>query len=371
MKLMGKWKECTIADIGTVIGGATPSTKKIENYENGKIPWITPKDLSNYSERYILHGERNITEKGLHSCCTQLMPPNTVLFTSRAPIGYIAIAKGEICTNQGFKSVVPNEDTDFLFLYYLLKYNKKNIENMGTGTTFKEVSGNTMKKIRVRVPVSYQEQRAIGSFLGAIDDKIEHNSRINNNLEQQMQSIFKNIFPNILSKNCQNTLGEILSFSNGKKRPIGEGKIPVYGGNGILAYATASNAKNCIIIGRVGAYCGSLYYSADECWISDNAIVAYDAHFDNPIFAFYLLKNAALPTRHIGTSQPLLTQAILNAIPISRPETDSIENFIKLCSPLQNMVDANIAENIKLSEIRDTILPKLMRGEIDVSTASF
>ena len=137
---MAGWRECTIADLGTVIGGATPSTKDPENYEEGNIPWITPKDLSTFSDRYISRGERNITEKGLKGCSAQLMPRHSVLFTSRAPIGYIAIAENEVCTNQGFKSVVPNDRTDYLFLYYLLKYNKDRIESLGSGTTFKEVS---------------------------------------------------------------------------------------------------------------------------------------------------------------------------------------------------------------------------------------
>ena len=156
---MAEWIECKISDIGTVVGGATPSTKKTENYENGAISWITPKDLSSFSGRYIERGERNITEIGLKSCSTQLLPQNTVLFSSRAPIGYVAIAANKVCTNQGFKSVIPNENVDPLFLYYLLKYNKDRIENLGSGTTFKEVSGNTMKNIEVRVPSDKTNKR--------------------------------------------------------------------------------------------------------------------------------------------------------------------------------------------------------------------
>lgn len=117
---MAEWIECKISDIGTVVGGATPSTKKPENYENGTIAWITPKDLSTFTGRYIQRGERNITKIGLKSCSTQLLPEDTVLFSSRAPIGYVAIAANEVCTNQGFKSVVPNENIDPLFLYYCL-----------------------------------------------------------------------------------------------------------------------------------------------------------------------------------------------------------------------------------------------------------
>ncbi len=179
---MAEWIECKISDIGTVVGGATPSTKKLENYDDGKIAWVTPKDLSSFNGRYIERGERNITEAGLKSCSTQLLPKSTVLFSSRAPIGYVAIASNEVCTNQGFKSIIPNENMDSLFLYYLLKYNKDNIEGMGSGTTFKEVSGNTMKNIVVSVPTDKKVQENIASVLGTIDDKIEENTKINNNL---------------------------------------------------------------------------------------------------------------------------------------------------------------------------------------------
>ena len=135
-----------------------------------------------FSGRFISHGERNITEIGLKSCSTQIMPKHSVLFSSRAPIGYVAIANNELCTNQGFKSVVPNENTDYMFLYYLLRYNKEKIENMGSGTTFKEVSGNTMRGIEVTVPESIEDQKKIASILSTIDDKIERNEAINKNL---------------------------------------------------------------------------------------------------------------------------------------------------------------------------------------------
>ena len=179
---MAEWKTCTIADLGTVVGGATPSTKKEENYEGGTIAWITPKDLAGYTGRYIWHGERNITEVGLNSCSAKMMPARSILFSSRAPIGYVAIAGQDLCTNQGFKSVVPNDNTDYMFLYYLLKYNKGKIEAMGSGTTFKEVSGSTMKGIEVTIPESLDEQKKIASILSAIDEKIEKNEAINENL---------------------------------------------------------------------------------------------------------------------------------------------------------------------------------------------
>lgn len=188
---MAEWIECKISDIGTVVGGATPSTNKAENYAGGNIAWITPKDLSTFSGRYIQHGERNITEIGLKSCSAHLLPKHTVLFSSRAPIGYVAIAANQVCTNQGFKSVIPNETTDPLFLFYLLKHNKSRIESMGSGTTFKEVSGNIMKNIVVKVPTDKAIQRKISQILGALDDKIEKNEQINNNLSKQRRRMTK------------------------------------------------------------------------------------------------------------------------------------------------------------------------------------
>jgi len=178
---MSDWKRCTLADLGEIVGGATPPTKN-ESYYGGDIAWITPKDLSTFHGRFISRGERNITAEGLKNSSARLMPPHSVLFTSRAPIGYVAIAENEVCTNQGFKSIVPNADTDYLFLYYLLVHNRDRIENMGSGTTFKEVSGSVMKQIEVFVPSDKAEQRAIAETLGAIDDKIENNSKINHHL---------------------------------------------------------------------------------------------------------------------------------------------------------------------------------------------
>ncbi len=179
---MGSWKICTLGDLGTIVGGATPSTKNKKNYDGGIIPWITPKDLAGYESRFISYGERNITETGLNSCSAQLMPAHTVLFSSRAPIGYVAIAKQKLCTNQGFKSVVPNESTDYMFLYYLLKYNKNKIENLGSGTTFKEISGSVMRGVEVFVPEDIEEQHRIASVLSLLDSKIENNMKINDNL---------------------------------------------------------------------------------------------------------------------------------------------------------------------------------------------
>ena len=137
------WQWSEIGDVAAVVGGGTPKTADSGNFEGGYIPWITPADLSGYTEKYIARGERNITEKGLKGSSARLLPTNTVLFSSRAPIGYVAIASQPVATNQGFKSfVLPDGiDSSFVYYYYYLKCAKETIEGLGGGTTFNELSG--------------------------------------------------------------------------------------------------------------------------------------------------------------------------------------------------------------------------------------
>lgn len=144
----------TIADLGEVVGGSTPSKAHSEYYTEHGIAWITPKDLSMDKSKFITHGEIDITQAGLNNSSAKVMPKGTVLFSSRAPIGYIAIAAGEVCTNQGFKSVVPHVHIATPYVYFFLKENLPSIEGVATGSTFKEVSGSAMKSVPAIIPDS-------------------------------------------------------------------------------------------------------------------------------------------------------------------------------------------------------------------------
>ena len=147
-----EWAIGTISDLGAVVGGSTPSKAKPEYYTETGIAWITPKDLSVNKSKFISHGENDITELGLKNSSATIMPEGTVLFSSRAPIGYIAVAAGEVTTNQGFKSIVPKPEIGTAFVYYFLKHNLPIIEGMASGSTFKEVSGSTMKGVPAVIP---------------------------------------------------------------------------------------------------------------------------------------------------------------------------------------------------------------------------
>lgn len=146
------WKDGVLSDLGTVVAGGTPSKTKPEYYSEQGIAWITPKDLSLNKSKFISRGEIDISELGFSKSSATKMPTGTVLFSSRAPIGYIAIAANEVTTNQGFKSVVPNENVGTAFIYYLLKFLLPTIEGMASGSTFKEISGTGMKSVPVVIP---------------------------------------------------------------------------------------------------------------------------------------------------------------------------------------------------------------------------
>ena len=145
------WKAKIVEEVADVYNGATPSTVNELNY-GGDIVWITPKDLSDQKQKFVYQGERNISQVGYDSCSTHLLPSNTILMSSRAPIGLLAIAKTELCTNQGFKSFVSKSKNIATYLYYYLQYHITQIEQLGTGTTFKEVSREDILKFPMLKP---------------------------------------------------------------------------------------------------------------------------------------------------------------------------------------------------------------------------
>ena len=388
---MAEWIECKISDIGTVVGGATPSTKKTEYYEGGNIAWITPKDLATFSGRYIQRGERNITEIGLKSCSTQLLPQNTVLFSSRAPIGYVAIATNEVCTNQGFKSVIPNEATDPLFLFYLLKHNKDKIEAMGSGTTFKEVSGNTMKNIMVRVPSDKGVQKNIASILGTLDDKIEENERINNNLEQQMQALYKAWFVDFVPFNGIKPTNwiktDIYSIANiiygapfasklfntdGIGKPII--RIRDLKEQDFVTFTTEEHPKGHlihpgdIVVGMDGEF-RPYIWGNEKAWLNQRVCIFENKRTKGKAFLFYTIKPLLnmIEQTQVATTVIHIGKKDFDAFEILLPSEDVLNQFDEITTPMVEQIVNNRLENKRLSNLRDALLPKLMSGELDVS----
>ena len=379
-----EWKTVKIGDLGQVMGGATPSTKDPKNY-SGNIPWITPKDLSVFNGRFISQGERNITQKGLESCSTHILPKDSVLFSSRAPIGYMAIAANELCTNQGFKSVIPNSDTDYLFLYYLLQYNKEKIESMGSGTTFKEVSGSTMRNIEVSVP-GLEMQKKVAKILSSLDDKIELNNAINHNLEQQAQLLYKQSFPYSLTDVLPagwriGTVGEIIELHDSKRIPLSGAErakmskklYPYYGAAALMDYVDnyifdgkyLLLGEDGTVIGDDG--CAVLQYVWGQFWVNNHAHILTGKLGYNVESLYMLFKQIPIKSIITGAVQPKISQANLRSIRIVIPPETLLNKYNYQVEPLFSLIRTNEDAIKSLSKLRDTLLPKLMSGELDVS----
>ena len=382
---MTEWIECTLDKLGEIVGGATPSTK-CEDYYGGSIPWITPKDLSSFKGRYITSGERNITEKGLASCSAQMMPKDAVLFTSRAPIGYVAIASQSVCTNQGFKSIVVNEKADPLFVYYLLKYNKDAIEAMGSGTTFKEVSGKTMRAVKVRIPLDVSYQKRIAAVLDSLDTKIENNERINDNLLAQAQTLYKQFFPYGVQDDLPDgwrigTVGEIIEIHDSKRIPLSgadrskmEKKIyPYYGAASLMDLVDnyIFDGKY-LLLGEDGTVVDDagypiLQYVWGQFWVNNHAHILTGRLGYDVESLYMLFKQTPVKSIVTGAVQPKISQANLRSVQVVIPPEHNLREYNDLVEPLFSLFRANEEECKTFTALRDTLLPKLMSGEIDVS----
>ena len=167
------WEWVRLDNIGNIVSGGTPKTEIKENWENGTVPWLTPADMKYIKGRYVAHGERFITEQGLNSSSATLMPENSIVYSSRAPIGYIAITQNPLCTNQGFKSFVSFDNKLVDYIYYALIALTDNIISRASGTTFKEISGSEFARTLVPLPPINEQNRIvkkIANLLGIIVD---------------------------------------------------------------------------------------------------------------------------------------------------------------------------------------------------------
>ena len=214
------WKKTTFGEIAQVVSGGTPNTKLGTNFaEKGKgISWITPADLSKHTDKFISNGARDLSNDGYKSCSAKLLPAGTVLLSSRAPIGYVAIAQNELSTNQGFKNFILSDDILSEYAYYYLKSIKSTIESLGSGTTFLELSASNARKIPIIYPTSQETQQAIvnkiESLFDEIDEGIGRLKTAAQQIQQYRQSLLKNAFNGELTKEWRSKHADTLPSEN-------------------------------------------------------------------------------------------------------------------------------------------------------------
>lgn len=178
------WETTTLGEVFQIVGGATPSTSE-PSFWGGDIPWVTPDDLATHDAVEVAGGRRFITTTGYDSTSTHLLPKGAVLFSSRAPIGYTAIAAQPLCTNQGFKSLIPPEGVDSRYVYWYLRHATPAIREMGSGTTFKEMS----KKRMANVPFVLAPSREQHRIVAAIEEHFSRLDAVESTLERGLKSV--------------------------------------------------------------------------------------------------------------------------------------------------------------------------------------
>lgn len=379
-------REIKLGEICHIINGSTPS-RKVADYFKGDIHWFTPKDLSKLTGKYIQEAPERISAEGYKSCSTTLIPPFSLLFTSRAPIGHLAINTVECCTNQGFKSLVPkNENVDINYLYYVIKKNVPVIQDMGRGATFKELSKKAFEEFKIPLPSLIQQQK-IASILDEADKLSQLNKELVATYEQLGQSLFLEMFGDPVSnpKRCKKVslskLGKVITGStpSSKKSGMFNGSIPFltpgdlesgFPAKRFLTEEGAENSrivpKNSLLVCCIGATIGKKDIAKEKSTFNQqlNAVVWNEKI--NPLFGYYSfnwLRNEVIK-RAISTTLPILKKSEFEKLELIVPEIE-----------LQDLFSSHIIEIEKQKlqaqqalehseELFKSLLQRAFRGEL-------
>ena len=384
-----EFKKYKIDDIGKVVSGGTPSTKKDE-YWNGDVAWITPKDLSSHNDVYISEGGRNISIEGLNNSSAKIVPKNTVLMTSRAPIGYIAIANNDLSTNQGFKSLICDEKIcHYKYFYYWLKQNMEYIINSSSGSTFKEISGRMFKSLEISLP-SIKEQNIISSILWTFDKKISVLNKINKNLIELSTVIHNDFIQNIDENNVcyykeMDEFGNIVMGQSPKGKSYNYENIGIPLINGAADYEngylkaqkyTTDPKKTCCkndLIFCIRATIGLLVVCDREYCLGRGvaAITNIDPIYKE--YTFHLINSSIENFKRAATGSIIsgISRKDIEDINVKIPSDDGIKHYHNIQKPIFDKLESNRVEIIKLTNLRDVLLPQLMSCEIDVSKINY
>lgn len=389
---MSDWSMMRINDFAEIVAGGTPSTS-VDEYWNGNIGWITPADLSNYKCRYISNGERNITELGLKKSSAYLLPKNTVLLSSRAPIGYVAIAENELATNQGFKNLICDENkVHYRFIYYWLSLNTDVLKSFASGATFPEISASKLKKIKAIIP-ELPTQKRIADILSAYDELIENNNRRITLLEKAAQELYKEWFvrfrfpdhetvkfENGIPENWRiSTVKETFDILDTKRIPLSSmdrdkmRKVyPYYGAAELMDYVDDYIFDGIYLLlgedGSVITPAGKpvLQYVWGKMWVNNHAHVLQGKSPYSTEYLHLMFGHMDITGIVTGAAQPKISQGRLFKKKTILPTNDLILKFDSLIQPMYKSIRQLREANRNLAKQRDLLLPRLMSGKLEV-----
>lgn len=400
-KIPDNWCWTKLGKITSIIGGGTPSSKINEYYDNGDIAWITPSDLSNYNNMYISKGKKMITKLGLMKSSAKLLPKGTVCLSSRAPIGYVVIAKNELSTNQGFKSFLPSKVFKSEYLYWYLKSIKHILEAKASGTTFLELSAKKAGEVEIPLPPISEQQRIVNRIESLFTKLDRAKELIENTLaqfEQNKMAILHKAFTGELTvkwrkennidlsswKKCE--LKEVFKVVKDKYNPQTENQIVNYIGlenietsKGIISKSNSSEVKSIktkfkkddVLYGKLRPYLNKHdVVNFDGICSTDILVFRFNDintakyinyYFNLPMFIQYAVENSS------GINLPRVSEKTISKYKISLPTIEEQQEIVNILDNL--LAKYNKIKNLeqqleKIELLKKAILAKAFRGEL-------
>ena len=338
----GEWVTKSINDLAVVIGGGTPDTT-VKSYWDGEIQWFTPSEIG--KNKYVDSSLRTITEVGLNNSSAKLLPPNTILLSSRATIGECSLSLRECATNQGFQCLV-SKKCNVDFLYYLIQTKKKDLIRKSCGSTFLEISANEVRKIQVSVP-SDVEQQKIAELLSLIDERIATQNKIIEDLKKLKSAIYQEIFSNLQGEECSLLdLAEIIKGQqiNGSELSDSGKYYVMNGGIAPSGYYDSYNTEaDTISISEGGNSCGYVQYNSSEFWSGGHCYTlrikptsSIATHF---LFHYLKWKEPDIMALRIGSGLPNIQKKDLSKISIIVPTLDKQLQLTVLLSAFKKKIE--------------------------------
>ena len=376
-------KEYKLSELADIIGGGTPKTSR-SDYWGGDIPWLSVVDFNN-DFRHVFTTEKTITEAGLNNSSTRILYPGEIIISARGTVGALAQVAKEMAFNQscyGLRAKPGITCNDYLF--YLLRHSIETIKKNTHGSVFDTITRDTFESISVILP-DLKTQQKVASILTAFDDKIELNAQINHNLEEQAKAIYATYFPYSVDDALpddwrKGTLGEIIDLHDSKRIPLSgneRGKMekiyPYYGAASLMDYVNDYLFDGVfLLLGEDGTVVTDnglpvLQYVWGKFWVNNHAHILTGKAGFSVESLLLLLKQTPVKSIVTGAVQPKISQTNLKSIQIVVPPEKLLHEFNSVITPLFSLIRQNSEESKRLAQLRDTLLPKLMSGEIDVS----
>jgi len=368
------WKNVALGEVCTIVNGGTPKSE-VQEYWNGDLNWITPKEMGKLIGKEISSTERKITVQGMKNSSAKLLPVNSIILSSRAPIGHLAINKELMATNQGCKGLVPNNTLNYEYLYHFLYSSKVLLNDMGSGTTFKELSGTKLATLEIPLP-PLQTQQKIVANLDAIFAQINTATAAAeanlNNTEALFQSFLNNSFLNISKKNKPLKLSNYIKLEYGKGLEDSDretnGIYGAYGANGVKSKTNKFlYDKPSIVIGRKGS-AGELTLVEEKFWALDvTYYVTHDTNKTDLIFLFYALKMLNIPSLAKGIKPGINRNDVYDlsiAVPSLSEQKELVEKIIFVNRSLEQAKKSYKNKIKELGFLKQSILQKAFSGEL-------